>query len=117
MMSHDPGSSSASGPASLLALVVDIPPHLMLLECGPHHYLNCILAFANLHLSASVNRKLCIVAATHSTTGFLYPPHGSDEQVSCHANMASIENSQSISLIIGLLYCHFTICISELYKV
>ncbi|KAF2359208.1 TFIIH subunit Tfb4/p34 [Trinorchestia longiramus] len=68
------------GPANLLAIVVDIPPHLMLLECGPQHYLNAIIAFANLHLGASVNRKLCIVAATHSTTEFLYPPLYPDEQ-------------------------------------
>ena len=78
-----PGNAenSVDGPASLLALVVDMPPHLMLLECGPHHYLNCVLAFANLHLSASVNRKLCIVAATHSSTEFLYPHKGTEDQV------------------------------------
>ncbi|XP_018012468.1 general transcription factor IIH subunit 3 [Hyalella azteca] len=73
-------SSNLEGPANLLAIVVDIPPHLMLLECGPHHYLNSVLAFANLHLGASVNRKLCIVAATHTTTEFLYPPLYPDDQ-------------------------------------
>jgi len=58
---------------NLLALIVDIPPHLMSLEGGCSHYLNSIAAFANLHLSASDSKKLCIVAATHNATRFLYP--------------------------------------------
>ena len=75
-------SSSLTGPANVLALVVDIPPHLVLLDGGPHHYLNSILAFANIHLAASVNRKLCIVAATNQSTEFLYPDQEDYEQVS-----------------------------------
>lgn len=68
-----------NGPANILSIIVDIPPHLVLLEGGPQHYLNCVLAFANIHLGASVNRKLCIVAATNKSTEFLYPGPDNNE--------------------------------------
>ena len=67
---------------NLLALIVDIPPHLMSLEGGCSHYLNSIAAFANLHLSASDSKKLCIVAATHNATRFLYPDASVSNKVS-----------------------------------
>jgi len=79
-MATKAGSKACSGPPDTLALVVDLPPTLLTLPGGAHHYLNCLAAFANLHLSASVSRRLCVVAASQHATRFLYPDTTVDHQ-------------------------------------
>lgn len=87
-----------AGDGCLMVMVIDVHPQVAEQESNVQNYLNACIAFANIHLAASVKNTLAVIAANHLETRFLYPQTADEKVNYISSRLTNVKDNDCISL-------------------